>query len=113
MALFAVALPINSFSIGLLLHCYLPPQAPELFVREISNKFGLQMYKTKRVYDLCSCAASVILSFLLLGRLAHVGVSTVVYAFINAPLIGFFGKRLDRVAHYEPRVSWLWELCKK
>ena len=111
--LFAVAIPINSLSIALLLHSYFPPQAPELFVREISGKFGWQMYKTKYVYDLCSCAASIALSFLLLGELRHVGAGTVVYAFINAPLIGVFGRWLDKIADYEPRWPKLWELCKK
>lgn len=111
--LFILAIPINSLSIALLLHSYLPPQAPELFVREISNRFGLKMYKTKYVYDLCSCALSIVLSFLLLGRLAHVGVGTVVYAFVNAPLIGVFGGWLDKIADYEPRLMWLRALCDK
>ena len=111
--LFAVAIPINSLSIALLLHCYFPPQAPELFVREISGKFSWQMYKTKYVYDLCSCAVSIAMSFLLLGQLRHVGVGTVVYAFINAPLIGVFGRWLDKIADYEPRFPKLWELCQK
>ncbi len=111
--LFAVAIPINSLAIALLLHSYFPPQAPELFIREISGKFGWVMYKTKYVYDLCSCAVSILLSFLLLGQLRHVGVGTVVYAFINAPLIGVFGRWLDRIADYEPRFPKLWELCQK
>lgn len=111
--LFAVAIPINSLSISLLLHCYFPPQAPELFVREVSGKFGFVMYKTKYVYDLCSCAASIVLSFLLLGELRHVGVGTVVYAFVNAPLIGVFGRWLDKIADYEPRFPKLRELCDK
>lgn len=112
-ALFAIAIPINSLSIALLLHSYFPPQAPELFVREISGKFGFVMYKTKYVYDLCSCAVSIVLSFVLLGGLRHVGIGTVVYAFINAPLIGVFGKWLDKIADYEPRWPKLWELCQR
>ena len=111
--LFAVAIPINSLSISLLLHSYLPPQAPELFVREISGKFGWRMQKTKHAYDLCSCAAGILLSLLLLRRLAYVGVGTVIYAFINAPLIGFWGKRLDRIAEFGPRVAKLRALCDK
>ena len=111
--LFAVAIPINSLAIALLLHSYLPPQAPELFVREISSRFGLKMYKTKYVYDLASCAASIVLGLVLLGRVAHVGVGTVVYAFINAPLIGLFGGWLERIADFEPRWLKLRELCDK
>ena len=111
--LFAVAIPINSMAIALLLHSYLPPQAPELLVREISGKFGFKMHRTKYVYDLCSCAASIIMSFLLLGELRHVGLGTVVYAFINAPLIGVFGGRLEKIADFEPRIMWLRKLCDK
>lgn len=111
--LFAVAIPINSLSISLLLHCYFPPQAPELFVRELSRKKGFVMHKTKYVYDLCSCAVSIAMSFILLGELRHVGVGTVVYAFINAPLIGLFGRWLDKIADYEPRWEKLYRLCTK
>ncbi len=111
--LFAVAIPINSLSIALLLHSYFPPQAPELFVKELSRKKGYEMYKTKYIYDLASCAVSIILSFLLLGELRHVGVGTVVYAFINAPIMRLFGKWLDRIADYSPRWPKLFELCQK
>ena len=53
------------------------------------------------------------LSFLLLGELRHVGVGTVVYAFVNAPLIGVFGRWLDKIADYEPRFPKLRGLCDK
>ncbi len=100
--LFAIGIPINSLAISLLLHSYLPPQAPELFVKELAAKRGFAVYKTKYIYDLCSCAVSIIMSLIMLGQLRHIGLGTVVYAFINAPLIGFFGKYLDRIADYSP-----------
>lgn len=100
--LFCVGIPINSFSIALLFRSYFPPQAPELFVKEISRKFGLKIHKTKYVFDLSFCALSIILSLLFFSQLRHIGLGTIIYAFINAPLIAFFGRFLDKIASFEP-----------
>jgi len=111
-ALFCIGIPINSFSIALLFRSYFPPQAPELFVKEISRKFGLKVYKTKYVFDLTFCALSIALSLIFFSELRHIGVGTIIYAFINAPLIAFFGRFLDKIADYDaifPKVAALFE----
>jgi len=106
--LYAVAIPINSLSITLLLRSYFPPQAPELFVKELSRKNSWQIHKTKYVYDLTSCAVSILLSLLFFRQLRFIGVGTVICAFINAPLIGFYGRFFDKFIDFSalfPRIE--------
>lgn len=105
--LFCLAMPINSLSIAFLLKSYLPPQAPELFVKELSAMRGWDMYKTKYAYDIASCLLSVALSFLFFRQLRFVGVGTFISALLNAPLIAFFGKSMEKAADFSPRISWL------
>lgn len=112
-ALFCIGIPINSFSIALLFHTYFPPQAPELFVKELSRKYGWAVYKTKYVFDLSFCVLSIVLSLLFFRRLLYIGVGTVICALVNAPLIGFFGKILDRVGEYDARFPRLAALFEK
>lgn len=94
---------LNAVSVAFLLNSYFPPQAPELFTREVSGLIGISVYKGKYIYDLCSCALSIALSFIFFGRLRMIGAGTVVCALINGPLIGFFGKKLSEHIDFSPR----------
>ena len=67
-ALFVPGFLCNSLGVAMLFHTYFPPQAPELFVKELAGKRGWQLYKVKYGYDLCSCALSIGLSYLMLGK---------------------------------------------
>lgn len=110
--LFLLGLPINSLAIAMLFRSYFPPQAPELFVKEISRKFGWKVHNTKYIFDLSFCALSIILSLLFFRELRFIGIGTVICAFVNAPLIKFFGGILDKIADYEPllpKVAGLFE----
>lgn len=108
--LFIIGMPINSLSIAFLLHSYLPPQAPELFVKELSGIFGWDMYKTKYVYDICSCLLSIAMSLLFFREIRVIGVGTVVFSFLNSPIIGFFGRHMEKIADFSPRFTKLGRL---
>ena len=105
--LFIAGQLINSLSIAFLLNSYLPPQAPELFVRELAELSGRDMYKLKYAYDLCSFVLSVGLSLLFFRSVRGVGIGTVISALVNGPLIAFFGKLLCRVMDFRPAIPWL------
>lgn len=79
-----------SLGVCLLFQTYLPPEAYELFVKEVANKRGFSIPKTKTVYDCVSCALSVVLSFLFFGfgRFEGVKWGTILCALINGWLIG-------------------------
>lgn len=53
--------------VSLIFHTYIPPEAYEQVVKELSAKFGFDIHKCKTCYDCISLVASVILSFCFFG----------------------------------------------
>lgn len=89
---------ICSFSVSLLFHTYIPPEAYELFVKEVSAKLGIEISKFKTGYDCTSCIIGIIMSFAFFGFGNFVGINigTVICAVCNGPLIGLFGKIFEK-----------------
>lgn len=85
-------LGVNSTACGVawMFHTYLSPEAYDLFVKEVSGRFGFRITRFKTAYDMTSCLLAIIMSFLIFGFGKFVGVSwgTVVIALINGTLIG-------------------------
>ena len=79
-----------SAGIALLFNTYITPEAYELFVKEIAEKFSMPISKCKTIYDCVSCAIAVILSFALfgLGHFEGVKEGTILCALINGWMIG-------------------------
>ena len=107
---FAVGQLLNAFSIALLLHSYLPQQAPELFVKSLAEVLHRDVYKVKYLYDLCSLVLTLALSFLFFRQMRYIGVGTFVSAAVNGPIIGFFGRKMDELADFSPRIQKLYDL---
>ena len=87
-----------ALGVSLLFHTYIAPEVYELFVKEISAKYGFDINKTKTVYDCASCVVSVLLSFAFFGFLHFEGVKwgTILVAPINGFLIGLCSKWMDK-----------------
>lgn len=98
---FASGVVICSFAVLLFFHTYIPPEVYELFVKEVSQKFGIELSKLKTIYDCSSCLLGIILSFAFFGfgKFEGIGIGTVICALLNGPLIGLFGKNLEK--HFE------------
>lgn len=94
--LFALGVSITSLAIAFYFRTDLPLQAYELLVSEIADKFALDKNKVKQANDACYLAGSVLLALILNRSLKGVGLGTVVITLVNAPLIAFFGKILDK-----------------
>ena len=94
---YAAGTILATLGVALLFHTYLPPEAYELFVRELASARGWKFSACKTVYDLSSLALAILLSFLVFGRLEAIGIGTFVNAVLNGLLIGFFGKGLERL----------------
>lgn len=92
---FAVGLVICTTGVAFMFHTYFPPEAYEMFVKELSEKFGTPLGKAKTIYDCCSFALSVILSLLFFGTFVGIEWGTVVTAFLNGWLIGRISKILE------------------
>ncbi len=88
---------ITAFAIALFLRTYLPQEGYELVVKEISDKFNLNMNKVKWIYDCSSLGTAIILMLLLFKRLSFemIGAGTLIMTVINTPIIAMFGKILD------------------
>lgn len=80
--------------VTLMFRTYIPPEAYELFVKQLSKKTGLPIHKCKTLYDCGSCLLAVVLSFLFFGlwQFRGVNIGTVVCALINGTLVGWCGK---------------------
>lgn len=98
---FVIGAVLCSVAVSLLFHTYISPEVYELFVKEVSGKFGVKLSKFKLVYDCSSCLLGILMSFLFFGfgKFEGIGIGTVICAVVNGPLIGFFGKRLEK--HFE------------
>ena len=87
--------------VSMLFNTYITPEAYELVVKELSASLHCPTHKVKTAYDLCSCAAAVLLSFLFFGFGVFEGVKlgTVFCALVNGSMIGLFSRlwscRLD------------------
>ena len=94
---YLIGLLACGFGVACLFHTYLPPEAYELFVKEISAKYGTDIHKTKTIYDCVSCLAGVILSFAFFGfgRFEGVKWGTIVCAAVNGWLISRFSKWME------------------
>jgi uncharacterized membrane protein YczE len=86
-----------STGVSFLFRTYLPPEAYELFVKEIAERFSLPTHRVKTVYDCLSCLIGLLLSFLFFGwgHLEGVKLGTIFCALVNGWLIGWIGNRLD------------------
>ena len=89
--------------VALVFHTYLPPEAYEMFVMELSKKLRIRLAVCKTCYDCASLAVAVGMSFLLLGGLQGVGVGTVVCALLNGSLINLFSRLFEHFWKFEDK----------
>ena len=73
---------------------YLSPEVYELAVKEIAEKFGFDVGKTKTVYDVISLVLAVAMSFLFFGwwKFEGIGYGTLINALTNGPMITVLNK---------------------
>ena len=89
-AFFLLGMVACSLGVSLLFHTYLPPEAYELFVKEVSGKIGMDVHRFKTIYDCCSCALGIALSFAFFGfgHFEGVKAGTILCALVNGWIIG-------------------------
>ena len=101
---------ITATGVACFFRTYLPLQVYELFVAELSARFGFAIHKTKWTFDITLLLISVTLAFTLFGDVAtfdwktigsasfhSIGLGTLVTTAINSPIIAGVGKLLDRL----------------
>ena len=97
-----------TLGVSLVLHTYIPPEAYELFVAEVSKRFHLSTGRVKWVYDITSCIVAVALSFIFFGFGVFVGVKwgTVLCAVINGLIISAMIKWEDKIFDFKDGLKW-------
>ena len=105
-ACYAVGLLLCSAGVALLFHTYISPEAYELFVKEVSAKYGWQIHRVKTVYDCASCLVAILLSFAFFGlwQFEGIRIGTVVCALLNGTLIRFWSKVFETLWVFEDRL---------
>ena len=95
-ACYCIGLAVCALGVALLFNTYIPPEAYELFVKELSEAYGWDISRTKTVYDCCSCLIAIAMSFIFIGfgRFEGVKLGTVICALVNGWTIGQFSRLL-------------------
>lgn len=108
----AFGMLITGLGIALMLRTYIPPAAYEIFVKEVADAKGFDVNKMKLAFDASMLLLTFVLMFLLLGEfcLDIIGPITIIAAFLNSILIGFFGKILDKYCDFSPALPKLYNL---
>lgn len=96
--LFMISMFCCSIGVAFFFHTYIAPEAYELIVKEITDKYGFKISKVKTIYDCTSCVIGIILSFAFygLGHFVGVNVGTVIVAVCNGFLIGKFSGLIEK-----------------
>ena len=95
---YTLGMVLCAIGIALFFHTYIAPEVYELFVKEVSSKYGVEIHRFKTGYDICSCLMGLILSFIFFGFGVFRGVKwgTIICALINGTLIGLCSKFLEQ-----------------
>ena len=112
-AAFLFGAVFTSLSIAFVFRTSLPIAIYELLVREIADRFELNINRVKLANDIVMLILSAVLAFVLTGGFHGFGIGTILITFVNAPLIAFFGKLIDRKFTFEPRFPKLTKMLSE
>ena len=93
-------------ALALLFSSYFPPEAYELFSKEIAAKFHKPVHKIVNVYNLCSLLLAFVLSLALFRGIRAIGIGTVICAFVYGYVINFFQKIYGKLFRFEDKLPW-------
>ena len=88
---------LTSIGVAFFFHSTMPMQVYELVVKEFSERYNKDLNKVKYVFDISLLLLALILSFVLTKGLTGIGVGTIIITLVNAPLIGFFRKLIEKL----------------
>ncbi len=105
---YVVGMLFSSAGVSAMFHTYISPEVYELFVKEVSAHFHVNINKFKTAYDCTSCLIGIIMSFLIFGFGRFVGVNwgTIVCALINGTIIGFFSAFYEKHWTFYDQFPW-------
>lgn len=93
-------------ALALLFASYFPPEAYELFSKEIAAKFHKPVYRIVNIYNLCSLLLAFVLSLALFRGIRAIGIGTVICAFAYGYVIKFFQTVYGKLFCFEDKLPW-------
>lgn len=106
---------ITAMGVACFFRTYIPVQSYDVFVKEVSLRYKLNISKFKLAYDVSLLVIAVVLALVLFDDVAtfnwaeiyktsfhNLGLGTLITTFINSPIIAFVGKFFDKVLGEEP-----------
>jgi uncharacterized membrane protein YczE len=104
---------ITAFGVACFFKTYMPLQVYELFVAELTDRFSLNINKTKSIFDISLLVISITMALVLFGDIISfdwtsvtyasfhsIGLGTLVTTAINSPLIALMSKLINKL--FEP-----------
>ncbi len=90
-------------AIALFFKTYIPTEAYELFVKEVSAKLKMPIHRFKTIYDCVSCLVAIAMSFLFFGfgHFEGVKLGTIFCALVNGWGIGMCSKALEHCFDFQ------------
>ncbi len=106
-AFYIFGMIVCAVGVSLLFHTYIPLEAYEMFVKEISGRLNMDINRFKTIYDCVSCAVAIIMSFAFFGfgRFEGVKLGTIICALINGRLIGLCSVWFERFFDFKDRLK--------
>ena len=94
--------------VSAMFHTYISPEVYELFVKEVSARFHINIHRFKTAYDCTSCLIAIGMSFLVFGLWHFEGVKwgTVLCALVNGWIIGRFSAFYEKHWTFYDRFGW-------
>lgn len=105
---YVLGLLLCSAGVSAMFHTYISPEVYELFVKEVSGHFQLNINKFKTAYDCVSCLVGVLMSFLIFGLWHFEGVKlgTILCAMVNGWIISRFSAFYEKHWTFYDRFGW-------
>ena len=106
-AFFVCGMFLTCLGVTFMFHTYISPEVYELFVKEVTEKFGFKLHNVKTIYDCASCLIAIIMAlcFFGFGNFKGVGWGTLICAIINGRLIGLMSKFLEKRLEFVDRFN--------
>ena len=95
MVMFIAGELLTAFTVMLFFKTYIYPQVCDLFVKGITQKYGFDQTKCKRIFDMCCLLLSLALTLILFRGFVGIKWGTVIITLINGVLIGLCSKLYD------------------
>lgn len=105
---FVLGTVLCAIAVSLFFHTYISPEAYELIVKELADKFSFNINTVKTAYDCINTVLALTLSFAFFGFgvFRGVGIGTIVCAVFNGFLIGRISFTLERFFRFENKMPW-------